>query len=875
MNSPSRRPPEYPPHHSHLSSDPNRPATAPSPNPSDLDPSRLPYPPDTHHQQQEARSSGPPIPVEGPHIRVPSIPSWPPPEDWRLSAMNPARAEEFRDELARLDGVITPGVDNTPFIQYAIEALTRGRDADTGFPDPLSVSGSSSSGPVLNPNPMVPGQSGPGGQQPPQQQQQQHPPTGGTLPSRPAAAHPPAPTQPTQLNPEAQPLLPHPPAIPGPRESAQSLAETLLKNARAQPHEWRPVRDDELVSNGRALPPLTFRPWPLRPLPLFGFMAVCILMIGALIFCAVYSHLRQGLLPWVSLYGGRYFIFRFLPQLVAAGVLLYAQFLVSTMLRTHPFAQLAAEESEKRAGALFQDMYPSFLWPRLVGPWKVWVPVVITWLTAFTIPLQSSLFTVILVDQKWIWATVQGVAWTLVALYLLLLASTILVWRTWASITTTGLVWDPRSLADISALVSETNTAEDYRGTQLARSREGIRFALRRRTSDRLCYWTWKDGRHGIWHTLGSPMDQPNLMPLRGLAAGERMSRADEKKKQAGPAGVPLLHQTDAADDHQRDPDHDLEHAARAPRPYLPWALRTSPLLWIVLIALALLIVIFVATFHPATRLSAGFRPGLSSAPRGGAFSPADFVFSFIPSLVGVIVFLAFQSLDMHVRILAPWAELSSPRGAPADQSILADYAACAPGQATLHALRNKHWRVAAVSLLATINVGIPVIAGGCFMALTVPSSKNGAANLGLEGGEVRMYANVPAYGVLLGLLVLYVTGLAALLPGRAAMRMPHPVTCLAEVVGYLVSAELREEPAFKRCVTRSEMMSRLGVGKGLPGEAQSWWAFGFGGDSGVGGAGGVGSGSEGHGEMELGVRRVRRFTERVRKSQIQRPKVG
>ncbi|KAL1840854.1 hypothetical protein VTJ49DRAFT_7697 [Mycothermus thermophilus] len=817
-----------------------------------------------------AHSHGPSVIVEGPLRRVSDVPSWPAlsEPDWRLSAMNPAMATDFRDELARLDGVITPGVDNTPYIQYAIEALTRGRDTDSGLPDPSSGSGSSSSGLILNPNPAMVPSSSPG-------QQQQRPPPAGTLPSRPVAAHPPA-TEPAQPDPNAQPLPL--PVIPGPRESAHSLAETLLKKGpRPQPHEWRPVSDDELVSNGRALPPLTFRPWPLRPLPLFGLMTVCVLMIGALIFCAVFSHLRQGLAPWGGLYGGFYFVFRFLPQLVAAGVLLYAQFVVATMLRTLPFARLAAETPEEREGALFQDMYPSFLWPRLVGPWKAWVPVIVTWLMSFTVPLQSSLFTVILVDQTWTWATVQGVAWTLVALYLALLASTVLVWRYWAGIENTGLVWDPRSLADVAALVSETNTAEDYRGTQLARSRDGIRFALRRRTADRLCYWTWKDGRHGIWHTLGSPMDEPNLMPLRGLTAagGERMQRFDEKKKAAGPAGVPLLHNNPDAD-HSRDPDHDIEHAARAPRPYLPFPFRTSPLLWFVLIALAIVIAIFVATFHPATRLSAGFPPQIPAAPRPGAFSPADFVFSFVPSLIGVFVFLAFQSLDLHLRILQPWASLSDPRGAPAHQSILADYAACAPGQVTLHALRNRHWHVAAVSLLSALFVLIPVLAGGCFMALTV----TGGNIAGAKEGEVRMYANTPAYGILLGLLVLYVAGLAALLPRRAAMRMPHPVTCLAEVVGYLVAAEMREEPAFKRCVARSELTARLGVGKGLPSESQSWWAFGFGDGVGGGGGGPVSSGGSGRpsgesGDMELGVRRVRRFTERVRKSQIRRPKLG
>lgn len=762
--------------------------------------------------------------------------------------MNPAMAPDFRDELARLDGVITPGVDNTPFIQYAVEALTR--DRDTGYSTAAaSGTGSFSSGLIL-----------PQSQQPQPYSQQHRPPQQQPPHVRaPLPAHPPVSRPAEATRPDTQPQHLPRPFIPGPRESAQSLAETLLKKGPRppQPHEWRPVERDELVASGRGLPPLTFRPWPLRAPALFALMTVCILMIAALILSAVYSHTHQGLIEWVSLYGGRYYLFRILPQLLAAFILLYAQFVITTMFRMLPFVRLASEKPEDRDGALFQELYPSFLWPRLVGPWNVWVPVLVTWLISFTIPLQSSLFTVILVGQTWTWATVQGVAWTLVALYLALLASTVIVWRYWANLDTTGLIWDPRSLADIAALVSETNTAEDYRGTQLARSRDGIRFALRRRAADRLCYWTWRDGRHGFWHTLGSPMEEAHLTPIPDFAAGHRMQR-DTNNHNEKHALFPTPAAAQADDDH---PDLEASHPApHARHRYLPFALRTNTLLWSTLTAAVLLVAIFIASFLPSTRLSAGFPPSLRADPQPGAFSPADFFFAFLPSLLGTVVFLAFQPFDTALRVLQPWAALSSSPddgtgagggGAPAARGLLADYAACAPGQCTLRALRNGHWRVAAVSLLAALFALIPVLAGGSFMALTT------------SGGEVRMFANTPAYGVLLGLLVLYVLALAALFPGRRGLRMPHAVTCLAEIVGYLVSAEMREEAAFKRCVSRREMVERMGEG-----DMQTWWEFGF--DERRGGGGGAG------GDGELGVRRLRRFTEkrRVRKSQIRRPQV-
>ncbi|KAK3905939.1 hypothetical protein C8A05DRAFT_30239, partial [Staphylotrichum tortipilum] len=99
-----------------------------------------------------ARSYGRPVIIEGPYRHVPGLPSSPPSQQqpWAAAIMNPAMLTDFRDELARLDGVITPGVDNTPFVQYAIEALTR--DRDTGYSGaPGSASRTSTPGFALPP----------------------------------------------------------------------------------------------------------------------------------------------------------------------------------------------------------------------------------------------------------------------------------------------------------------------------------------------------------------------------------------------------------------------------------------------------------------------------------------------------------------------------------------------------------------------------------------------------------------------------------------------------------------------------------------------------------------------------------------------------
>ncbi|KAK4168657.1 protein piccolo [Cladorrhinum sp. PSN259] len=795
-----------------------------------------------------SRAYGRPVIVEGPYRQQSgdsTSPQSPPPgqpAEWEAS-FNASMLTDFREDLARLDGVVTPGVDNTPFIQYAIEALSR--DRDTGYSANHSSSGESA--------PQASRQQQP--QRAQQGQPQPHPNYGPSQP--PPMPIPPggAPTT-SHLPPgnvqTPRPFLGH--LKPNPGASADSLAESLIKGTK--PQEWRSVDRQELLTrphglNMSGVPPLTYKPWALRPLSLISFMAVCMLMIAALSFCAVWSNQKEGLVGWATIYGGRYFIFRILPQLIGAAVLLYAQFIITTIFRTLPFVRLASERLADRDGAIFQELYPSFLWPKLVGPWNVWVPILVTWLMNFTIPLLSSLFTVILADETWTWATCEGVAWALVGLYVLLLISTTITWRYWAMLEQTGLIWDPRSLADIIAIVSETNTAADYKGTQQARGIEGIKFALRRRGGDKLGYWAWKDGRPGFWHTLGASTDE-TLIPFPDLTTGHRMSRQDEKK------GFSV----DRPTGYSPAPDHDPELASpvslRVRYRYLPWGLQTSQLLYFTITAFILLAALFVVSFLPSTRIFDGFRPGLMADPQPGAFSAANLLYSFVPAVVGMALFLSFQSLDLHLRILQPWAALSDPRGARAEHSILADYAACAPFEVTLRALKNKHWRVAVVSLASTLFIVIPILAGGVFMALTT-------ARL-----EVRMFPNVAIYGCLLAMLVVYFLALLSFFPARQAMRLPHGVIRLAEIIGFLVNDELRDELAFKRCMNRDEMLEKLGLGRGEP-ELEPKWVFGV-----------AEPMSGNHGSMvtaggELGIRRLRRFTEKrkIRKSQIRMGELG
>jgi hypothetical protein len=569
-------------------------------------------------------------------------------------------------------------------------------------------------------------------------------------------------------------------------------------------------------------PPLTHKPWILRTPSLLLLATLCVLMITALIFSAVYSIGRNGFTPYEgAIYGGQYFLFRVLPQLVGAALLIYAQCIITAVFRVFPLSAMASDDRRERRNAVFLPLYPkSFLWPQLFGPWNVWVPTLIVWFMNFTIPLLSSLYTVVLVDGVWTWSTVQGVAWTLVAVYVSMLLSTIVLLVYWRH-RRTGMIekWDVKSIADIILLVSQSNSLPQYRGFETVASRRKMKKVLDG-TAERLGYWTTPEvPENYIFWGFGVPTTEEDLV-------AEKWDRRDwaEQRNESRPVTL-----SDVED--QKEP-----WAVRSR--YLPWCFRDGQIIFFVVTGAVLLIALVVVSFLCSTDLRKGFLPGLSAGPLAGAFSPADFLYSFLPSLIGLVLFLGFQSLDLTLRVLTPWGELAREEGSRAESSLLLDYAACLPWQSTFKAVKHKHWRVAFVTFLTPLFVLIPVLGGGLFMALTPRS------------GIVRMYPNVPIFGLILALLVLYLAALISLVPHRKQFRLPHAVTCLAEIMSFCCNEQLRTDEAFDQdklgailVLGRKEFKGALDCGKDW--HRQGRWTF------------GAGKGNE----ERLGIKRYSKYT--------------
>lgn len=648
-------------------------------------------------------------------------------------------------------------IDDTPYIRYAIDALTR----DDDFRESQSTSASSSSYPVDR---IIPDYG-----------------LGYTQVGLSAA----------EREREALTLIRKHRSTPGPgrlfafnatrplslsenRDAPVNAPRNLPPKLLSDTNIFIPV--DPPMNTPRH-PDLMFVPTILRPASIITLSCLLLLMVAALMFCAIYSNYHRGLLAWYGgIYGARYFFFSFVPQILAACIFIYIQGLVAAVRRMTPFTMMTTDNATTRGDALYTGLYAqSWLYSKWDGPVALDIANSFFWLSVFTIPLQSCLFSVIMVDGEWRWTTVQGAAWTLVGIYFLMMIAAVMTGFFFFR-RTTGLMWDPRSLADMIALLPRSNCLRDYQGTDVMASKEDIRDKLRLR-SDRLGYWRTPDMNQGIFYCIGEE------------GASTRQYTLESGR----------LHEKTGVDDNSSD----IEKAAviyntNTRFRYLPWVLRDTFMVFWSVAAFILILALFIVSFLPATAIRYGFDPLVGVLPNAAGFSPANFLYSFVPSLIGMLLYIFYQPLDMAIRKLQPWVEMGHPDGATAERSLLLDYPAQYPIQCTLSALAHGHYRVATTSALSFIFILLPVLAGGIFFPLTIPS------------GAVRMIPSLGAFYTVLAMLILYFIGILMLIPGRFAMHIPHPVDCLAEIFSFVHSSQMLNDASFSALRTKADLNTRL-----------------------------------------------------------------
>ncbi|KAI9669012.1 MAG: hypothetical protein M1831_000604 [Alyxoria varia] len=561
-----------------------------------------------------------------------------------------------------------------------------------------------------------------------------------------------------------------------------------------------------LVPFDQEVPSLRFLPRILRRSMLAAFAFLCLLMITALLFSGIWSGMKAGLTDYTTFGGPVYFVFEYLPTICAMVILLWLLQIQIAIQRVTPFIGMASMSSKSRTrGPLMQIQPTSFLLPQLsnfsAGQPLVGVCMIIFWLQIFTVPLVSCLYNVYFYGDQfsgsWRWTTVQGIVWTLFALYLLLLIA-IITLAIWINNRRTGLRWDVRTLADLIALLDRSNITKDYSKTEAFTTPREFQQRLSNR-SDRLGYWHSSDRPANAFYTIGE-----EGADIRRYSLEQGKIREKEQIERSSFPDTP----TTPGDDIDIESADDLE---RIRHRYLPWFLRPTILLfWCVagiLLYLAFLVVSFVNQ-----AVIRGFQPLTNVNPTAAGFSSTNFTYSFIPAVIAQFLFLSWLSMDYAFRRLQSYAALSNPeKGATASNSLLLDYPSRLPVSVTISAITSGDFHVAWFSLMSLVAATLPILSGGCFWA-----------QFFVKEEQVRVAVDPPGYYALCAFLALYAFSIPLAFIGLRRRKLPHAVTTLAEQFSWLYQSNLLGEREWRApLASKPELVSRL-VASATPGQGRN-----------------------------------------------------
>ena len=657
------------------------------------------------------------------------VPSYPPP----LRTRSQKRTQETGSSQF-LDGDISPGIDDGPYIRFAIDQLTRDEEL-LGRGRQGSVD--STEYPV---NRLV-GDEGLGyyGDR--------------------------APATKAPIPPETNPSRRDPA-----KERRPDPDEILLPVAPPHGTQW---------------PDLGFLPHILRPPMLALLILACLLMIAGLLFSNIYSLRSHGFIDYDGTGTPRYFLFQFLPQLLGIILILWLFAVQAAIYRILPFMIMASRRPGDR---VLQDvpMLPAhFLFPHLVhfrvGEPMVGTVLLIFWLANFTVPLLSCAYQTEFFIA-WRWTSVQEVVWTLVALYAVLIIALVLClvrFRAKGS----ALMWDPVSLADLIPLLQKSNILNTFERSEISGS---MRTHIRPRLA-RLGYWTTSKGPE-IFHGIGE-----ENAPAWPSAEGTDMNEKHLQRKHS-----------DSFDIERQRYSNAESFTRNIHSPYIryrwaPWFLQDRAVItWLVI--LAALTIAFIVVSFVKNAVEHGFQQLLSSSTNSHGFSSSNFLYSFIPAFIGMFLLLAWQPIDIYFRAVQPFVNLSHPKGATAEHSLLLAYPSCYHGEVTVLALLNRDFRVAWISFVSLLSIAIPVLAGGVFTAQQFNADH-----------QVRVVATMPAYYALCVFVAVYAASYLTVWPTRKRY-LPHKIHTLADLLSFMYQSPLLTDPTFREPKTKADLVGRLMV---------------------------------------------------------------
>lgn len=558
--------------------------------------------------------------------------------------------------------------------------------------------------------------------------------------------------------------------------------------------------------------PLDFLPGILRPAQLGIFIALLTLYLAALLFVAIWSLVNTGLWSYTGFGNGRYFIFNYLPTLLGTVLLLWLFQIQIAVTRISPFLALSSQTQHTRdEGAdlpLYQTNFlvPSSFQHFRAGQTMLGVFALVAWLQVFTLPLLASAFNVYYLGAAeqgdWRWIATQGVIWPVIALYAFLLIATVALLVHLLRLRETGMKWDPRSLADLMVLLERSNALAEDAELGAETARVGL--------------WRTSHRPNEVFHTYGLAGREVRKYSLED-------GRITEKPTQQQNGGVLSdieSQRPDTAISHEKEPERESDEAMLPRRASsssslsinsmiaLPWYLRpvfTS--LWAIS-AVVLLLAFLVVSYLPSTRVAAGFNPSIPAPVSRLGYSGTNFLYSFIPAVIGELCLLTWLSFDLAHRRLAPFFGLLSKfEGETAERSLLLSYHADLPFHAPLVAAANAHYRTAWIAVVTLLAATLPTLGGGVFWAqFFIPTQ------------SILISAHMPAFYALTVFFTLYALSHLLLLPiSHAERRLAHssssdhnPALTFADVLSLVRHSRILDDVAFHSPASKIDLVTRL-----------------------------------------------------------------
>lgn len=576
-----------------------------------------------------------------------------------------------------------------------------------------------------------------------------------------------------------------------------------------------------MPNDGGLHTPLTFIPGTLRPFALALFVLFALVLTALLIASAILSFTRSGLADYAYFGDSRYFVFEYLPTLLGVILFFWVVQIQVTLYRVAPFIAISSEHPRAREEGAKLPIYPqTFLLPYL-GHFRAKQPLIglfmlVAWLQIWTLPLLASSYNVYFYGSpdngQWRWIATQGAIWVVIALYIILIFTSMFL-LLWLRNRTTGLRWDPRSLADMLVLLERSNALSTSEDEEL------------RHEAPRLGYWrTQRSNQNEIFHSYGvtdKPARQYGLgqdgrivekLPLPPVEPKSRYDDAELEmaREQRHSREKMLPRRTNSS-----ELDDESEIGGRA----VPWFLRSSAaLLWAV-VAFVLLLAFLIISYLPSTAVANGFAPAVPAPVGSLGFSGTNFLYSFVPALLATICLLGWLDIEYAHRRLQPLASLtpsatnnsdeengSANEGELAERSLLTSYPADLPFLVTGSAIVNGHFLVALTSFLSLIAALLPVLGGGCFWAqFYVPSQ------------SVRIAAHMPAYYALTVFVAVYALGCILLFAlGRRFRSVDSHLPAgnkgmtFTEFVSLVRRSKALDDVLFRNPISKTDLVTRL-----------------------------------------------------------------